>query len=302
MVSKELMTEKSQATGQVPSKVKLFMELVKMRLTGLVVFSGCFGYLMAVDGGSFNWTALIGLMVGSFLITGAANTFNQIIEQEHDKLMRRTAGRPLPSQKLIPDEAFIFGMFTMLIGSTILLATTNAPTTFLSIVSLAAYAFVYTPLKRISPISVFVGAFPGAMPPLIGWVAGTGELSNLGWALFGIQFIWQFPHFWAIAWLGEKDYREAGFKMLPFKNGKSRSTAILTALTTVLILPAGIAPWLLSGTGTISAVICVLAGIGFLRMSLKLVNQISDQAAKRLMFASFIYLPVVQIALLLDKM
>lgn len=298
MIKEEVMAKAPARQEASTSKAKFYLQLVKIRLTSLVVFSGCFGYLMAVGVDGFRWDALLGLAFGSFLVTGAANTFNQVIEQEHDKLMRRTADRPLPTSALLADEAVIFGFILMLLGSTILLAFTNAPAAFLSIVSLAAYAFVYTPLKRISPISVFVGAFPGAMPPLIGWVAGAGGLSSLGWALFAIQFVWQFPHFWAIAWLGADDYKAAGFKMLPFASGKSKETALLTFLITLLIVPVGLLPWLLGFTGLAATLVVTLAGVWFCMMSYRLLNQLNNASAKKLMFASFIYLPIVQIAFL----
>ena len=280
-------------------KAGLFFQLVKFRLTALVVFSGCFGYLMA-QGGSTDWVKLIALIIGSFLVTSGANTINQIIEKDLDKLMKRTDARPLPTDKLSIQEATYFTLAVTTLGTLTLIFFVNAFTAGLTLFSLILYGFVYTPLKQKSPISVFVGAFPGAMPPLIGWVAYTGALSAEAFILFGIQFIWQFPHFWSIAWLGDEDYKRAGFKMLPNGN-KDFNTAFKMMTYTLFLIPMGVLPAQYGMTGLTSALIAIVCGALFLVQTFSLMRTGSRKAALRMMFGSFFYLPIVQIAYLFDK-
>jgi len=286
-------------TPKITSKFGLFFQLVKFRLTALVVFSGCFGYLMAQEG-SLNWLQLLALIVGSFLVTSGANTINQIIEKDLDKLMRRTDNRPLPTNKLSIQEATYFTLIVATLGTLLLIFFVNAFTAVLTLLSLILYGFVYTPLKQKSPISVFVGAFPGAMPPLIGWVAYTGSLSVEAFILFGIQFIWQFPHFWSIAWIGDEDYKRAGFKMLPNGN-KDFNTAFKMMTYTLFLIPMGVLPAQYGMAGLTSALIAIVCGALFLVQTFSLMRTGSKKAALRMMFGSFFYLPIVQIAYLFDK-
>lgn len=281
------------------TKLKAMLQLLKVRLTLLVVFSGVIGYLMAAD--SLSWGRLMALIAGSFLITGSANTINQILEKDLDKLMKRTEGRPLPQGVLSITEAMGFAVICGGLGFMILIAGTNPFAALLSLVSLLLYAFFYTPMKQVSPISVFIGAFPGALPPLIGWVAESQELTAGAWVLFIIQFIWQFPHFWAIAWVGHDDYEKAGFKMLP-TGKKDLTSALQIPIYTLLILPAGLLPLYLGISGVISAAIVTVCGVYFLYRSVNFLKHQGRNTALRVMFASFIYLPVVQIALLVDKL
>lgn len=285
--------------SKIASKFGLFFQLVKFRLTALVVFSGCFGYLMAQEG-STNWLQLLALITGSFLVTAGANTINQIIEKDLDKLMRRTDKRPLPTNKLTIQEATYFTLIVATLGTLILIFFVNAFTAVLTLFSLILYGFVYTPLKQKSPISVFVGAFPGAMPPLIGWVAYTGSLSVEAFILFGIQFIWQFPHFWSIAWIGDEDYKRAGFKMLPNGN-KDFNTAFKMMTYTLFLIPMGVLPAQYGMAGLTSALIAIICGALFLVQTFSLMRTGSKKAALRMMFGSFFYLPIVQIAYLFDK-
>ncbi len=281
------------------TKFRLFVKLTKPRLSGLVVFSGIFGYLMAVKGPT-DWFTLLALSVGSYLITGAANTINQIIEIEPDKLMRRTRVRPLPTGLLETGHAKVFAWVLAIAGTLMLGFWVGIMAAALSVLSLVLYAFVYTPLKKISPVAVLVGALPGAMPPLIGWVAGSGGTLGTGaWILFGIQFFWQFPHFWAIAWVGDEDYRRAGFKMLPAAKGFP--VAFQIAVYTMFLIPVGVLPALFGLTGPVSAYIAVAAGLVFLAQAFPLLKDGTDKNALRIMFASFFYLPLIQLALLFDK-
>ncbi|MGB0522160.1 MAG: heme o synthase [Flammeovirgaceae bacterium] len=279
-------------------KAKQFKEVMKLRLSGLVVFSGGFGFLLAVED-VFYWGPFIALLIGSLLITGAANTINQIIERDLDKLMKRTAGRPMPTGGLSVTEAIIFAVVLTALGTAILAIFVNLLAASLSLFSLILYAFVYTPLKQITPLSVLVGAFPGAFPPLIGWVGMTGEISTEAIIIYGIQFFWQFPHFWAIAWVANDDYNKAGFKMLPY--GKSLQTATQIMIYTLFLVPLSILPFQVQMIGVTSAIIAGVASVLFLALSFVLIKKQTNKAAKQIMFASFFYLPIIQIAYLLDK-
>lgn len=285
-------------THRVADKAKQYKAIMKLRLSGLVVFSGAFGFLLAMDD-VFNWGKFVALLFGSLIITGAANTINQIIERDLDKLMKRTANRPMPTGKLTVSEAVVFAIVLTAIGTLVMAVFVNILAASLALLSLILYAFVYTPLKQITPLAVLVGAFPGAFPPLIGWVAMTGEISTEALIIYGIQFFWQFPHFWAIAWLANEDYSKAGFKMLPY--GKSLQTATQIMVYTLFLLPLSILPFQVQMTGIVSAIIAGVVSLLFLALSFVLIKQQTDKWARRIMFASFFYLPIIQIAYLLDK-
>ncbi|KAA9326071.1 protoheme IX farnesyltransferase [Adhaeribacter soli] len=280
-------------------KIFAYFQLLKFRLSLTVAFSSAVGFML----GNFTsgWVEALLVMAGGMLVTGSANTINQIIEKDLDKLMKRTAKRPLPTGVLSVNEAAVFAVITGIAGITLLAVFFNTLCAVLALISLILYGFVYTPLKRISPICVFVGAIPGAMPPLIGWVAATGALTPEAWVLFGIQFFWQFPHFWAIAWVLDDDYKKAGFKMLPTAGGKDLKTAFQIMTYTLLLIPMGMLPLQLGMTGTTSAIIAVVCGVLFLMQTLYLMQTCTKKAAMSIMFGSFLYLPIVQIALVLDK-
>lgn len=242
------------------------------------------------------------LIVGGFLVTGASNGINQIIERDTDKLMNRTANRPLPAERMSLGEAWAVAIFFGVTGISILWVYLNPLSGILGFIALILYTAAYTPLKKKSPISVFVGAFPGAIPPLLGWVAATGEFSIEAWIVFGIQFIWQFPHFWAIAWKSYDDYQRGGFKMLPGTGERDRKNAFQILVYSVSLIPISMLPLFFKMSGVISAIILIIAGLLFTWQALLLFRKMTDEAATKLMFASFIYLPVVQLALLLDKL
>jgi protoheme IX farnesyltransferase len=281
------------------SKAKAFWELLKPRLSFLVAFSCGFGYILASP--SINWVVLIMLFIGGFLISGASIVVNQIIEKDLDKLMLRTKDRPLPTGRLSVNEAITFCFLCLAAGVAILLIYTNIFTTLLSIVSLALYSFAYTPLKRVGPIAVFVGAIPGALPPLLGWTAATGMISHEAMIIFGIQFIWQFPHFWAIAWVADDDYKKAGFKLLPSGGQKDINTAIQIMIYTLFLIPLGLLPATFGITGINSAIAVTICGVLFLAQTFSLMKSGDRRSALKIMFGSFVYLPVVQVAYLLDK-
>ena len=280
-------------------KAKAYGELLKTRLSLLVSFSSAFGYALAM-GGKVDWLQLSMLFIGGFLISGASCTINQVLEKDLDKVMKRTANRPLPTSRLHKNEAISFSIITGIIGLLVLLQWTNPLTVLLSTLSMVLYSFVYTPLKRVGPIAVFVGAIPGALPPLLGWTAATGMISHEALIIFGIQFIWQFPHFWAIAWVADEDYKKAGFKLLPVQGEKDLKTAFQIMTYTLFLIPLGLLPTYFGLTGFNSAVIATVCGVLFLASTIKLMKDQSRKSALQIMFGSFLYLPIVQIAFLLD--
>jgi heme o synthase len=280
-------------------KAKAYLELMKMRLSLLVAFSSAFGYSLAM-GGRVDWIQLTMLFIGGWLISGASCTVNQVLEKDYDLLMKRTQSRPLPTERLTKQEAMTFAGIVAILGILILFQWTNLLTTGLAVLSMILYSFVYTPLKRVGPIAVFVGAFPGALPPLLGWVAATGVISHEAMIIFGIQFIWQFPHFWAIAWVADEDYKKAGFKLLPIEGEKDMKTAFQIMTYTLFLIPLGLLPMYFGITGINSGVVATICGVLFLAQTIKLMRDQSRKSALRIMFGSFLYLPIVQIAYLLD--
>jgi heme o synthase len=281
------------------SKIRAYYELLKFRLSFLVAFSAAFGYSLAVQ--EINWTALTLISFSGFCLTGAANIVNQIKERELDALMKRTANRPLPTMRLSDREAAIFCVLLFILAVSILWLGFNLRAASLAILSFILYGFVYTPLKKVGPISVFVGAFPGAFPPMIGWIAATNHFGLEPGILFAIQFFWQFPHFWAIAWVADEDYRRAGFRMLPNAGRKDMNTAFEIMIYTLFLIPLSFAPYSLGMTGIKSAIIALIFGLLFLGQTFYLMKQPTDKSALMMMFGSFIYLPIVQIAFLMDK-
>lgn len=282
-------------------RAKAYYELIKFRLSALVTFSAVFGFILGDSGALFSWGNFFALMVGGFLISGASGAANEIWERDYDKLMKRTQNRPLPLNIISLSEAYWFTSIIAVIGISILWIFTNPLTTGLGVLSMILYVFVYTPLKRVGPIAVFVGAIPGAMPPLLGWTAATGSISYEAMIIFGIQFIWQFPHFWAIAWVSDEDYKKAGFKLLPSGGGKDLNTAIQIMIYTLFLLPLGLLPTYFGLTGLNSGIIATICGVLFLAQTFSLMRDCSRKSALRIMFGSFLYLPIVQISYLLDK-
>ena len=298
MSTKTINTGIYQATKQRIGDYKL---LLKFRLNLLVVFSAVMAYLIAVPAGSLSWVAVGVLALGGFLVTGASNALNQVLEREYDGLMNRTAKRPLPAGRMTVSEAVLAAGLMSLVGI-VLLALFNPLTSLLAMISLVVYAFLYTPMKRVSPLAVFIGAIPGALPTMIGVVAYEAGLTPLALILFGIQFFWQFPHFWAVAWLAHEDYAKAGFHLLPSKRGvKDENAGRQSFIFALLMLPLGILPFYLGITGIFSAVFVSLVGLVYAYYSWAFFTECSRAAARKLMFCSFFYLPMVLIALFIDK-
>jgi len=275
------------------------MKLTKPRLSFLVVFSAVVTYLTVAT--QIDWIKVLSLALGGFLVTGSANGFNQVIESGLDKLMTRTQNRPLPKEILTKNEALIFCFVTGLAGIILLAIYINLLSGILGLASIVLYAAVYTPLKRVTPFSVMVGAFPGAMPTLIGAVAnseGFGEITYFALLLFMIQFMWQFPHFWAIAWVSHDDYKKAGFFMLPSSGGRDQGSAFQIFIYTLFLVPISVMPWIFNLIGPISGSLVLACGIYFLFLAYKVYKQCSVETARKLMFGSFFYLPIVQLAIL----
>ena len=279
--------------------MKDFSKLIKTRLTFLVVFSASISFLIGSKvNGHIDWLNWVKLIVGGFLVTAAANSFNEIIEKDLDKLMKRTMDRPIPSGKMNTGQALVLGLGMGMAG-TYLLGSLNLLTGLLSVFSILLYAFAYTPLKRKSPIAVFVGAIPGALPPLIGYVAAHERIDEIALILFAIQFVWQFPHFWAIAWVLDDDYKLAGFRLLPTGN-RNVGSAVITFIFTLILLPVSLLPTIYGYGGYYVGGVSLVCSLIFLYQAFGLLRAQSIETARKLMFGSFMYLPVVQLMFLFD--
>ena len=280
----------------ISEKIKAYLVFTKFRLSALVIVSALSGYLFV--GGSDTMT-LIYLLVGGTLVTAASNASNQIWERDIDKLMKRTQGRPIPTGKMTVTEGYIIVSLCLVIG-TVLLYMINLYSALLGLFAFISYVFMYTPMKRVSPWAVLVGAIPGALPPMIGAIAHTNEFGFIPGILFFVQFTWQFPHFWAIAWVAYDDYKAGGFSLLP-SDGKSKASAFQIVVYSLALIPFSLLPWWLGLTGTASLIIATVLGAIFFYYSYRLLISCDDKDARRLMFASFIYLPIIQYVYVFDR-
>jgi protoheme IX farnesyltransferase len=277
---------------------------MKFRLSATVVFSAVIGYLLGVE--SLSIFAISYLIIGGILVTGSANAFNQILEQKHDKLMERTAQRPLPLGNLSSPQALVFA--TLIGGIGLLALYSVVPGGFKSclfgVLSILLYVLVYTPLKRISPIAIFIGAFPGAIPILLGWVAATNDFSLVAGVLFAVQFCWQFPHFIAISWVQDAEYKKAGFKMM-YGGKKGKYPALISIVASLFMTIISVIPFFWNYTDLTLSVYgassVFVLGIWFTLKSVKLYNNTDDKSALKVMLSSFAYLPIMQIIYVLDK-
>ncbi|HZJ60834.1 MAG TPA: heme o synthase [Chitinophagaceae bacterium] len=284
------------------SKLKDYAQLIKPSLSIMVVFSSVFSYLLAPKVVEYDWKMIALLFAAGLLVTGSANAINQVVEKDTDAMMKRTSKRPVAAGRMTAGEGWAFAVITGVIGVFMLGNFFNWLSAGIAVFSLFLYAFIYTPLKKVSSISVLVGAVPGALPCLIGWAAGNDALSSGGWVLFLLQFMWQFPHFWAIAWIAHKDYSKAGFKLLPSELGPTKYTAIQTIIYSLLLIPVGVIPYFIGISGAISLVIVALANVFMVWRCVQLYRNMDVPSARRVMFSSYIYLPVVLLALLADKL
>jgi protoheme IX farnesyltransferase len=283
-------------------KLREVAVLFKLRLASLVVVSAALGYLLGVPEGAFSWNGMMLLCLAGTLLTGASNALNQVLEVREDALMHRTANRPLVRGDLTANEAIISAFVAGGVGTAILWLVFGPLTGILGFMSLFMYVALYTPLKKHSPWAVFVGAFPGAFPPMLGYVAATGEFGLGPGLLFAMQFMWQFPHFWAIAWVLDEDYARAGFRLLPSRGGRDRRSAFLILLYTLFVIPVGMLPWVFGVVGPWAMGVSVVCGLVMLVPAYILFLTREKADARRLMFASFLYLPVVQLAYVIDRL
>lgn len=280
-------------------RVKDYALLVKFRLNLTVVFSALMGYSIATIG-NFEFLSLLLLGLGGFFITGSANAINQVLEKDYDKLMVRTQNRPVAAGRMSVTEGLLIAGINGVIGAVILSYFFNSLTAFIGVLSLLLYAFIYTPLKRVGNIAVAIGAIPGALPPLIGWTAATGSLGYEAYLLFSIQFLWQFPHFWAIGWLGADEYAKAGFKFHSGADDKSgRTSRQITAYIFFLILLT-LYPVILGIFSYVFAAVALILGLMFLFSGINLVRNNDRRHALQVMIASILYLPLLQVAMVLD--
>lgn len=282
------------------AKLRDYGQLIKFRLNITVVLSTFIGFLLGSTG-DVNWINLLIVVVGGFLTVGAANGINQIIERDSDKLMRRTENRPLATNRMSLTEAVIACLVMGMAGVLMISLYLNELSGLLSLISLCLYGFVYTPLKKISPIAVYVGAIPGALPPIIGYVAASGEIGTLGWVLFIMQFIWQFPHFYSIAWLLDEDYRRAGLKLMPIGAARNKQGAAQIVFFSVLLTLTAFLPYLMDQVALLTSIALAFFSAIFAYQSFKLYKSLENKDAKRLMFGSIFYLPVIFGILIIDK-
>ncbi|HET6994276.1 MAG TPA: heme o synthase [Chitinophagaceae bacterium] len=291
----------------VMSKIKDYVQLIKLSLSIMVVFSSVISYMLAPKVVEFDWTMLLLLFAGGMLVTGSANAINQVVEKDTDALMKRTAKRPVASGRMSEQEGWAFAIVTGAAGVFILGNYFNWLSAGLAVLSLFLYAFIYTPLKKVNSIAVLVGAIPGALPCLIGWAAGDDKLSMGGWVLFALQFLWQFPHFWAIAWVAHTDYSRVGFRLLPAEKGPTKFTALQAVIYSLLLLPVTLIPFFTgmceykSIAGMIGLVLIILANVFMIMRCVGLYRKMDVPSARKVMFGSYMYLPVVLLALLMSK-
>ena len=280
---------------------KIFFSLTKVRLALSVVFSTLAGYILAAD--KILVLDMLLLFIGGYCMVGASNSFNQIIEKDKDALMNRTKNRPLPTKKITSSNAFWISVFLTIAGLGILY-TINYKTAFFAGLSVFIYTCIYTPLKSITPLSVFVGAIPGAIPFMLGWVAATNKFGIEPGTLFMIQFFWQFPHFWALGWMLDDDYKKAGFNMLP-TGQRDKKTAIQIILYVLWMIIISVFPYSgLTGSLTLSfygVIIVLFVGIIMLFFAINLYNRMDINSAKNLFLYTIFYLTSIQLVYIIDK-
>lgn len=289
--------------------LKDYLALIKVSLSIMVVFSSVIAFLLTPGADDYVdiWKRIFWLFAGGMLVTGSANAINQVVEKETDAVMRRTSRRPVAAGRMSEMHGWMFAVITGFAGVLILGYFFNWLSAGLAAFSLFLYAFIYTPLKKVNSIAVLVGAIPGALPCLIGWAAGNNDLGVNGWILFAFQFFWQFPHFWAIAWLAHQDYTKAGFKLLPAEEGPTKFTAMQTIAYSLLLVPVTMAPFVTGMCsfadvqGKIGMGLIVLANVFMIGRCVRLYQRMDVKSARNVMFGSYMYLPVVLLAMLLSK-
>jgi protoheme IX farnesyltransferase len=306
-MQKENTTIAGSTSFALSSKVKDYFQLIKFTLSFMVVFSTVVSFLIAPNEQYFSRAKIISVLLlfaAGMLITGSANAINQLMEKNSDALMKRTAKRPVASGRMSVNEAGVFAFIAGGSGVFMMWNYFNIESALVSLFSLFLYGFIYTPLKKVNSISVLVGAIPGALPCLIGWVAayGDAQVSWMGaWILFGIQFLWQFPHFWAIAWLAHKDYTTAGFKLLPADKGPTSFTAMQSIIYSALMIPMGFLPYYTGISGIVSMFIMLACNLWMVYVSVLLFIRMDAKSARRVMFSSYFYLMIVLLAMFANR-
>ena len=289
------------AMPAVGARTRDYVALAKPRLNMLVVASTLAGYAMG-DGEPLGFVRVAGLLLGTGLVAGGASAFNQVMERDLDALMRRTRNRPMPAQRLQPIEGLLFATAITMAGLLITVASANLLAAGVSLATLLIYTVIYTPLKRRSSFSTVIGAIPGALPPIIGWAAIANELSVKAWTLFGIMFLWQLPHFLAIAWMYRDDYARAGYPMLPVLEPDGRSTGRQAVAYAAALLPLSLAPTPMHMTGDIYFAGALVLGIWFLWTAIRFARTREVRDARRVFFGSLIYLPLLWVLMIADKL
>lgn len=281
-----------------------FWSLTKPDINLLIAITVALGFSLAAHfPGSFPFPRLLNTMLGTLLVSSGAAALNQFIERRHDGLMRRTARRPVVLGGVSPRDAFLFGTLVSVFGIVYLQIFVNPLSSFIAAIGLGIYLGLYTPLKRVTPFCTLVGAISGAAPPLIGWAGASGSLRSPGaWILYMILFLWQFPHFMAIAWMYREDYDRAGYKILPRCKGRHRFAALQSVFPAALLVLCSLIPTMIGIAGSIYLVGALLLGIGFDCYAIRLAFHRTNSAARRLLFASIIYLPSVLLLMVLDKL
>lgn len=293
-------------------KIKDYLQLVKLSLSIMVVFSSVISFMLTpgfkeYEAAADKWLYVLLLFAGGMLVTGSANAINQVVEKDTDAKMKRTAKRPVASGRMSASEGWAFAIISGSIGVFVLGYCFNWLAGGLAAFSMFLYAFIYTPLKKVNSIAVLVGAIPGALPCLIGWAAGDNNLGTNGWILFAFQFFWQFPHFWAIAWVAHKDYSTAGFKLLPAEEGPTKFTAMQTIAYSLILVPVTVAPYYTGMCtydniqGIVGLGLIALANLFMIGRCVALYRKMDVSSARKVMFGSYMYLPVVMLAWLLSK-
>ena len=303
-MNKETKTITNSTSFALVSKVKDYFQLIKFTLSFMVVFSTVVSFLIAPNEQFYVRDKIISvllLFVAGMLITGSANAINQVLEKKSDGLMMRTAKRPVASGRMSVNEAGVFAFIAGALGVFMMWKYFNFQSAMVGLFSLFLYGFIYTPLKKVNSVSVLVGAIPGALPCLIGWVAATDDFGIGGWVLFGIQFLWQFPHFWAIAWLAHKDYTAAGFKLLPADKGPTKFTAMQSIIYSALMIPMGFLPYYTGISGITSMFILLACNLWMVYVSVLLFIRMDAKSARRVMFSSYFYLMIVLLAMFANR-
>jgi heme o synthase len=290
----------NEAATAEKSWLAVYADLIKARLTTLVLLTTLVGFYLGWRG-PMNYLLMLNAVLGTALVASGAAALNQLLEREHDAKMRRTRNRPLPSGRLQPPTVMIFGGVCSCAGLLYLALTVNLTTSVIGAVSLLSYLFIYTPLKRVTWLNTAVGAIPGALPPLMGWTAARGELSGEGWALFAILAFWQVPHFFAIAWIYRDEYAKAGFVMLPVIDPGGRRTGRQAVSHTLLLLPVSLCPFVYHLTGKFYLIGALVLGFAFLFFAVQFARHMTVPRARQLFFVSILYLPLLLIVMVLDK-